>query len=158
MILSADKLMRDRLLYAGAACRGILTWTNAVTGEKVSSLEYELNTLALDAGWIRLQYRFTRTGKEMDYRIHLTTTPLPWGEVRWWFICPLVGNGRICGRRCGKLYLPLGARYYGCRLCYDLTYTSCQESHKYDRLFALLAADTGMPLAQVKRLFKLRFP
>jgi hypothetical protein len=36
----------------------------------------------------------------------------------------------MCGRRVGKLYLPPGGRYYGCRQCHDLTYTSCQQSDK----------------------------
>jgi hypothetical protein len=30
----------------------------------------------------------------------------------------------------GKLYLPKGGRYYGCRDCCRLTYTSCQEHDK----------------------------
>ncbi len=50
--------------------------------------------------------------------------------VRWWFVCPLVVNDRACQRRVGKLYLPGGGRYDGCRHCYDLTYTSSQESDK----------------------------
>jgi hypothetical protein len=30
----------------------------------------------------------------------------------------------------GKLYLPPGGRYFGCRHCYGLTYRSCQEHDK----------------------------
>jgi len=48
------------------------------------------------------------------YRVSLTTTPLPWGGLRWWFTCPLVVEGRSCGRRVGKLYLPPGRGYFGC--------------------------------------------
>ena len=29
-----------------------------------------------------------------------------------------------------KLYLPPGSRYFGCRRCHRLTYTSCQEHDK----------------------------
>ena len=54
-----------------------------------------------------------------------------------WFVCPLVG----CGRRVGKLYLPPGGRYYGCRHCYRLTYESAQE---HDPRVSRLAND---PLA-----------
>ena len=53
----------------------------------------------------------------------------------------------------GKLYLPPGARYY-CRHCYELTYTSCQESRKFDAMFKLLAKDTGMDPKTVKRLLR----
>jgi hypothetical protein len=42
----------------------------------------------------------------------------------------LVVSGSPCYRRVGKLYLPPGGRYFGCRHCYDLTYTSCQEHDK----------------------------
>jgi hypothetical protein len=64
----------------------------------------------------------------------------------------LVVGGVPCGRRAGKLYLPPGGRYFGCRLCHGLTYTSCQESHKYDAAFRRLARDTGFDFATVKRV------
>jgi hypothetical protein len=60
-------------------------------------------------------------------------------------------NGRYCGRRVGKLYLPPGGLYYGCRHCYRLTYTSCNESHKFDSVYKLLAKDTGWTPAEVRR-------
>ena len=43
------------------------------------------------------------------------------------FLCPL------CGRPSRKLYLPPGAYHFGCRVCHDLTYRSCQTAHRYDR-------------------------
>ena len=46
------------------------------------------------------------------------------------FVCPLVVRGSPCERRVGKLYLPPGGRYFGCRLCYDLTYESDQTHDK----------------------------
>jgi hypothetical protein len=45
----------------------------------------------------------------------------------FYFICPLVVNGRACRRRVAKLYLPPGGEYFGCRHCYNLTYESCKE-------------------------------
>jgi hypothetical protein len=78
------------------------------------------------------------------------------GGRRWWFTCPLIVNGRSCGRRVGKRYLPPGARYFGRRRCHDLTYTSCQESHRYDRLFKSLAADTGVDERLVRSMFSQR--
>jgi hypothetical protein len=69
-------------------------------------------------------------------------------EVRadgwWWFRCPLVVAGVPCRGRCRKLYLPPGARYFGCRRCHQLTYTSCRESHpcrEVALIKQLLAAD-----------------
>jgi hypothetical protein len=60
----------------------------------------------------------------------IATTRPRFGGLRWWFVCPLTVNGRPCGRRVGKLYLPPAGRYFGCRHCHDLTYTSCQTHDK----------------------------
>lgn len=66
----------------------------------------------------------------MRVRVRLETTPCHLGGVRWWFICPLGVGGQPCRRRVAKLYLPYWSRYFGCRTCHDLTYTSCQEHDK----------------------------
>jgi hypothetical protein len=98
-----------------------------------------------------LSYRVVGRQQDVEVRVPLETTRPHFGGVRWWFVCPLAVNGRACGRRAGKLYLPPGARYFGCRRCYGLTYTSCQESHKFDSVYRLLARDTGFDFAAVKR-------
>jgi hypothetical protein len=54
--------------------------------------------------------------------------------------------------RVGKLYLPLGSRYFGCRHCHELTYASCQESHKYDTMFRYMARETGWDFETVKEV------
>jgi len=60
-------------------------------------------------------------------RIKLQETKPHFGGVRWWFTCPLTtGNGTLCGRRVGKLYLPHGKLEFGCRECHGLTYWSVQ--------------------------------
>ena len=66
--------------------------------------------------------------KDMNYPVRLTTTKCNFGGIRYWFICPLVVNGRSCNRRVGALYLPPNGEYFGCRHCYDLTY-KCQKEH-----------------------------
>ena len=66
--------------------------------------------------------------------IQITTTPCHYGGVRHWFLCPAAADGVLCENRVGVLYLPPGAKVFGCRQCYGLTYESCQQSHKYDRV------------------------
>ena len=127
LILSSAKLQRDRLLRAGLHAPGSVTWSVAATGEKTDSVGCEVNTLDRADAWIRLHYTRVQDKDEVAFRVRLTTTPLPWGGVRWWFVCPLTVNGRSCGRRCGNLYLPPGGRYFGCRVCYDLTYESTRH-------------------------------
>ena len=129
LVLSVGTLQRDKLLLEGLHASGVLTWTNTATGEKLSSVGYEVDTIDT-AAFVRLHYTMTRTGEAVDYRVRLTTAPLPWGGVRWAFLCPNLS----CGRACRKLYLPRGGRHFACRLCHRLTYTSAQEAHKFDGL------------------------
>ena len=66
-------------------------------------------------------------------------------------------DGEECARRVGKLYRPPGSRTFACRHCLDLTYVSCQRSHRYDGLFALVAGEaSGESFEAVKRAFSYR--
>lgn len=107
---------------------------------------------------LRLNYRLGEGEKAqvLDYRVHLVKAVPHFGGVRWYFLCPLVVNGRPCLHRGDKLYLPPGGLYFGCRGCYGLTYTSSQESHKFDGMYKVLAANVGrgMTPQAVKRLLK----
>ena len=90
------------------------------------------------------------TGQE----IPITPTPCFYGGVRNWFLCPAVVDGVLCENRVGMLYLPPGAQVFACRHCYGLTYESCQQSHKYDRVFDHLDRldEANLTINQVLRL------
>jgi hypothetical protein len=154
LTLSASALAREGVI-ARSPDAGFLSWTNTTTGERTSSLAY---VREIDGNWVTLHLRYTVTRRagethDIDLPIVLLTTPSAVGGSRWWFACPLIVNGLPCGRRVGKLYLPPGTRYFGCRHCYDLTCTSCQESHRYDRLIGQLASETGVDPRLVKAMF-----
>jgi len=90
-----------------------------------------------------------------DYAVQLTTSALPWGGARYWFVCPAVG----CGRRVGCLYLPSGGKYFACRHCYQLAYASNQENHTslsiFDEMAASMQADyPGITRKDVEALFE----
>ena len=154
LILSAGKLMSlGRLKPNCSTYNGSLAWTRTYTGEKIASIGIDTDC-GDDSGTVRLYYTCKNAGESVDCRIKIVATPLPWGGPRWWFICPLTVSGRYCGRRVGKLYLPNGARYFGCRRCYDLTYTSCQESHKFDACLAAVGAPMGLSAREVGKLLK----
>ena len=146
-VLDSGALQRAKWLRKDFHGRGPWAWYDSITGEKTSWIECEVNTKGATP-WLRLQYRFSRTGDAVDYLLHLAVAPLPWGRDRWAFKCPAVG----CGRVCRKLYLPPGSRYFGCRLCHRLTYRSAQEAHKLDGVFRELAAAVGMSPKRVKSL------
>jgi hypothetical protein len=157
LILSAGKLARDGII-AESAGSGWLWWTSTATAARTASLGYSREVVE-ERVTLRLHYTVTRRDDQkhdVDESIVLLTTPSAVGRVRWWFTCPLIVNGHTCVRRVGKLYLPPGERYFGCRHCYDLTYTSCQESHRYDRLFTRLADDTGIDARLVRAMFARR--
>ncbi len=143
-VLSAGMLQRNKLLREGVFNIAAVTWTNSATGENVSSIGCLVYTIGATR-LIRLSYEITRSGEKVDYPIRLAATPLPWGGVRWAFLCP----GWNCGRACRKLYLPPGGRYFACRLCYHLTYTSSQEAHQFDGFFRRM----GITPVQAKAMF-----
>jgi hypothetical protein len=70
------------------------------------------------------------SGTDRSCKVHFVTTPCNYGGIRYWFLCPLIKNGVLCGRRVARLYLPFGANYFGCRHCCDLTYRLRQANHK----------------------------
>ncbi|QDU23612.1 hypothetical protein [Urbifossiella limnaea] len=131
--------LRDfrKSLYQTAA--GALAWTSS-SGAR-SSIGYVV-TWNNDAPSITLSYRW-RDAEDVRILVWLERTPTPFGGSRWWFTCPLVVRGVACNRRAGKLYLPPGSRYFGCRTCHDLTYRSAQEAHQDQRLLNHLGVALG---------------
>lgn len=117
-----------------------ISWRNA-DGEEVASIGLWAEEDGCDGGRLRLSYSVGRPGEEkesLNYSVRLDSTPCQFGGRRYWFTCPLVKGGVPCSRRVGKLYLPPGGKYFGCRHCYDLTYQSCQEhDRRVDRLMNL---------------------
>jgi hypothetical protein len=131
-----------RHISAGGGA-GMVTWTLASGGKAT------INIYLAGTGENRiivLGYRW-RGIETVVTRVSLATTPTQFGSPRWWYRCPIV-EGRVeCNRRVGKLYLPPGAKHFGCRRCHDLTYRSCQESHQTERLiqrWGMMFADDNM--------------
>jgi hypothetical protein len=151
--IDANRWKREGILKAGVRLSGSSRWT--YPSGSGFAVNFEVDTLDLAAPSARLWYwTSTQQQESADYRVRLTATRPCFGGLRWWFLCPLIVNDWACGRRVGKLYLPPGGRYFGCRHCHELTYTSCQESRKYDGLFRRMAADTGQDFATVKRVMQ----
>ena len=156
--LDVIRWRREGILRAGIAGTHYKAWHDRHQGQVIASLAYVLDTTDMHCPWVQLCYQLPRTQEVLEYGITLQTTRLHTGGLRWWFTCPRSPQGRACERRVGKLYLPPGARYFGCRHCYDLTYTSCQESHLYDRGFAQLAAEIpGTTGTELRRLLLQRW-
>lgn len=120
--LIVELFRRAGTLSSPAGTTGTLTWTNSMTGAELGRIEY-----ALQENENGLAIRICSAAKLIEeLTIPLTTTPCHFGGKRFWFRCPFVSDGKSCGRRVGRLYLPPGARVFGCRHCHNLTYQSAQ--------------------------------
>jgi len=143
-----------KALDAGPGWGGPLEWTSNRTGKKTAAIRYVVIGTREDPV-IRLEYSWRR-GDEEWHRVRdvvqLTYSTL-WHGAR----CPyMVCLG--CGARVRTLHLPPGGTLFRCRACHDLTYGSCQDSHKYDTLFRSMATDLGMDVGQVTRAMGRRYP
>jgi len=113
----------------GSITSDIMRWT---CGNNVNSIELTTNINGKD-DYIKLRYTHTdhATGEKenINSKISLTTTPCYFGNKRYWFICPLIKNGKYCGRRVGVIY-SIG-KYYGCRHCGEIAYSSQNLGGRY---------------------------
>ena len=120
--------------------------TRSATGKGVSTVRCTPRVCNDGKPLLGLSYT-VKDRQGLEHRIEevlrLQTTRPTFGGVRWWFSCPRMLDGEECGRRVGKLYRPPGGRYFACRRCLDLTYESCQKSHRYDGLCVLVAGETS---------------
>jgi hypothetical protein len=92
-------------------------WTWSRNGEETGSVGYRL-----DSERMVLNYRHRPRGGEwepVEQHISLDRTPCNYGGYRFWFLCP------HCSRRVAVLYG--SGKYFLCRHCYGLTYSSQQE-------------------------------
>jgi hypothetical protein len=145
LTLDINKLVKDGLLHRSW---GELRWYRG--REETASVSYMLKDIGFKEG--RSAYVLTirspiiRQGQRISIPqdIPLVTTQLHSGGKRYWFSCP------DCRKRVGRLHHPHGVNLFLCRSCYDLTYASCQESHKFDWFFAQI----GIHPSVGRRLFK----
>jgi len=111
---------------------GNIGWLNRF-GELAGSVGFFIFT-GVEERYPCINFKYTITnqyGKETEhnYRVTLDSTPCYFGGRRWWFLCPM----NVCRRRVGALYLV--REDFRCRHCYNLTYKSCQDNHKFDSFF-----------------------
>lgn len=126
--LDLGAILRGRDPTPGLA--GTLTWSRR--DEVVASVGYVIAGSPGGGLAVRLLYTWTprippgAAPQEVSLDVRLEPGAVPRGRSRWWGRCPLAAGGVPCGRRIGKLYLPPGSMYFGCRHCHRLTYHSRQ--------------------------------
>jgi hypothetical protein len=110
---------------------GSLTWERS-DGKVV--IDIEASTIG--DNYLRLQYPMKdqqgREAKQIDYKMHLVSTPCRFGGKRFWLICPASVRDNYCGRRVSVLYRY--GDYFACRHCHNVTYASRNLSGKHKTL------------------------
>ena len=150
LVLDARSLVREAAITQSDTA-GSLRWLESTTGTVIAEGVFWLET---EGNERCLCLRYAPGGrigepKEFVTRVSLVTSKQHFGGVRYWLICP------ICEDKAHKLYLTTENTFFRCRRCSELTYKSCQESHRFDRLDGMLAAELGTDVKAVRRAFKL---
>ena len=135
----STQFFRKHGYYNKGFSSGRLKWSR--DGVETGSIQFAMST-SPGMEYLHLCYTYTSSDNvkaQMDYQVKLTSTSCYYGGKRWWFICSITANGQPCSRRVGALYLC--GKYFGCRHCHNLTYSSCKNSHSMDRLFREIGID-----------------
>lgn len=123
--LDVNRLHREGCLDDGRM--GHWVWSR--NDEEVGRIGYQSNGGRLD-----LSYRVRLFGGDWEsvtQSVPIDRASCHFGGHRPYFRCPGVVNGRHCGRRVGKLFS--GGKYFLCRHCYDVAYSS-QSEPRHDRM------------------------
>ena len=126
LVLDAGKVGRDLLRTTHGPASATIRWT--VRDREVGAVA--LWVLSRDEAGAHASLSYNAGGTPVEVPLRLVVTRPPLGGTRWWWCCPLAVDGRPCGRRVQKLYLPPSTRFFGCRSCHRLTYRSSQEHDK----------------------------
>src|SRR5687768_9332020 len=97
--------VRISLPRQGLYAFGNLAWTTS-SHQTIATVGFETDIREQNNANVHLCYEVNSVGQAVDYRIALTTTRPQFGGLRWWFVCPLIVDGKTCGKRAGKLFLP----------------------------------------------------
>jgi hypothetical protein len=95
----------------GWGTSGSIRWTSEWYGEQEATLSVSI---------CGAEPHVTIVYGDTSCTIRLTSTPCNYGGRRFWFVCPLAVDGKLCGRRVAVLYL--AGKWFGCRSCYELAY------------------------------------
>jgi len=128
---------------------GAFQWSSPFGGT-VAALGYCVGRSESE-GWVvlidpELAARYPAGVRVPECIIHLARTKPHLGGLRFWFRCPIRQDGKECGTRVRKLFLPPGAQTFGCRICYNLTFESAQKHHPrpYKLAMSLSAIDAAL--------------
>lgn len=140
--------------YFSGWMSGTITWTSGYNENK-SRVSVQVSTMN-DEDYMRLQYTqtdyYSGEKKDFDYKIPLQKTPCHFGGNRYWFTCTLYKRGVYCGRRVAVLYKD--GDWFGCRHCYELTYSSRNTNRRYRYHPLFKAVDLETKVEELEKTIK----
>lgn len=95
-----------------------------------------------DDPFIRFSYNYNGI-EHQDVKVSLSAYAPGFGGKRYFFVCP------VCGNRKRTLHIMQGE--IACRLCHNLTYENCNQSHYFDGIYRQWAEGLKVPWADVKK-------
>lgn len=138
--LNINRMVKLDAIEDNSLNSGYWIWSDANTGKEKSRIGYQCNTLAPDNQYLRIQYSFTDSGQEFDYKIKLSTSKPHYGGKRYWFLCP------VTSKRVSKLYLiPSDGRFLS-RHVYKINYASQMRGYidrQIDKKWKILRKTDG---------------
>lgn len=108
-----------------SGCWGSGRWTWSCDGDRMATVGYALETI--DETGVQLTLAYSVDGVQVRQAVPLVQSRPNFGGRRWWFLCPVLFE-RGERRPARALFLPNGARYFGCRQAHRLNYRSQKES------------------------------
>lgn len=86
---------------------------------------------------LQMRLRYSMLGREsagreiLDYSVPIKASLSFKRKVWYWFVCPLVINGKPCAKRVRNLYFLPSSNYFGCKNCRDLMIRSLPPSEQF---------------------------
>lgn len=155
LAIDVNELMRLGIVVTGERHRGRFEWYNLMTARVIGDCYYDVDCTRPEVASAVFTYTLRELSQQLALIVFLTSTRPTFGGLRWWFRCPIKDSrGYRCENRVGKLYLPPGDVYFGCRECHRLTYTS-HQSHKCGLgMLRRMAAHSGQDIKGVRGMLK----
>lgn len=105
-------------------------------GGAESSICYQIQKNAEDkSAAMRLRYRVlglhTNEPDLMDYTVPIKVSLSYKRKIWYWFVCPLIINGKPCAKRVRNLYFLPSSNYFGCKSCRDLMIRSLPPAEQF---------------------------
>lgn len=132
-VLNMAQMHNIGVLHRGGNMVWTCRWNEA---GRESSICYQLVKNVEDKSVkLRLRYKVLADKHQapsfLDYTVPIKVSLSYKRKVWYWFVCPLIINGKTCGRRVRNLYFLPNSDYFGCKYCRDMMLRSLPVKEQF---------------------------